>query len=378
MQAKRAAEARARYVEPTTYEIDYVLYEMEQRYKAARWELSPDWDTRESFERALRRLDMQSSPGIPLMREAPTNGDWLRWEGCDGCPIQKDRLWLMVQDVMAGKYHHFWRVFIKEEPHKPSKAEEGRWRLIIAASLPVQIAWQMTFGKLNDKFIDTCFKTPSMQGLVYVGGGYKQFRTFCRMLQLRTCIDKSAWDFNSPGWVYFQVCLPLRRRLCINPTEKWLQVATALYEDAYHNSVLQLEDGTTYQQLFRGFMKSGVVNTISDNSLGQVALHALAEKRLFNENDQKRMSPILATGDDTIQRRSGDQYLDELEKAGCIVKECNDGYEFMGFDLNEDFKPMYPTKHLVSIMHQKQEFVAQVLDSYMRMYIKTPWASGGR
>lgn len=334
-------------------------------YKAASWKLSEDWDQYTAFERALRQVNKTSSPGIPYCKESPTNGKWLKWNGVDADPYQKERLWQAVQDVMRGEYQHKYRVFIKHEMHNEKKAKEKRWRLIIASSLPVQVVWQMLFGELNTLLITKTFTTPSFQGYVPIGGGWKRLRQMLEAYRMKYCIDKSAWDINAPGWV-FDLALRLRHELCRNPNLKWFEIAQRLYDDAYKNSVLVFPDGSQYQQQFHGFMKSGIVNTISDNSFAQIFLHIGACQRA-----RIPLGSIIATGDDTIQSLVSDDYLKHLQELGCIVKEVVVGYQFMGFDHN-NFHPMYPHKHIANALNQDPRVLPEVIEAYLAWYAHHP------
>lgn len=318
---------------------------------------------------------MQSSPGIPYCLEASTNGDWLKFQYPYADSQQAERLWLDVQRVLNGGFEHHFRVFTKDENHAPRKVQEGRWRLIIASALPVQVAWHMIFGSFYEKIVRDPYATPSAYGLVYPGGGWKVFYKYLRARGMNKCIDKSAWDFNAPGWVFW-VWLRVQTEL-LNHSQRntWLHYATILFKDAFENSLLHFPCGRLYRQKFSGFMKSGLVGTIDLNSAAQVLISDLASIRL-NRSPKK----IKATGDDTIEDGVCDEpYLLEMAKAGCVVKEVVQGYQFMGFDV-ENFVPMYPVKHLANIRMAKEIFRTEILDTYMALYSNVPemyekWAS---
>lgn len=324
-----------------------------------------NWKTRAHFDLILPRLDRQSSPGWPLCREATTIGSWLFGEKPFPDPVKADLLWEQVQMVFRGEYQHLFKMFVKAEPHKIKKAQEGRWRLIMASSLPVQIAWHMTVEHLEEKTLEMTGTHPSTYGTTFVAGGWKRFLGRVRNFGLDLCIDKSAWDWNAPYWV-FDVCRRLRERLTPNATPEWKQMLALLYDDAYVNSKIILPTGEVVLQQSPGLMKSGLVVTISDNSLAQVALHLLACKRLG-------MPPtrLLATGDDTIQKTMPEisKYIKTLEECGCVVKEYEHGVSFMGFHItDEGLEPMYKGKHLVNLSYQKDDYVCDTLDAYLRMY----------
>lgn len=330
-----------------------------------RWKLEEGWDSRAAFDKVLLDLDKTSSPGYPLLREATTVGQWLRWEFDRPNATQAERLWCMVRQVLGGTYHHIFRAFVKDEPHKKAKADEGRWRLIIASSLPVLVVWRMAFGTLNDLLNESVYSTPSMHGLVLCYGGWRRFLALCRLRNLKVARDLSGWDVNSPGWV-FRADLELRKRLCDNPTPYWESVVDMLYRDTFEESEILFSNGLVYKQKFSGFMKSGCFNTISTNSIAMYLMHVVACVR-----SRIKIGVLYAVGDDTIQEPFPDCYLDELEKLGCRVKEVVDGVEFVGTDFrNSAPEPMYFAKHVVNVCITEE--VEDTIDSYCRLYAHSP------
>nr|QIS87998.1 MAG: RNA-dependent RNA polymerase [Khabarov virus] len=361
------AEVSKTYLAPTPNEIEQVTYMVERLYRHAQWELPVDWFSYESMVAAVHRLDMTSSPGIPYMYESPTNGKWLEWDGSTVSPLKMARLWHDVRNAEEDPDHMF-RVFVKDEPHKNSKARIGRWRLIMACPLHIQILWSMCFRIQNDKENDIFPDTPSAQGLVYPGGGWRNFSFLLDVHRVNTCIDKTAWDWLAPGWV-FDVDLEVRSRLNRRPCDRWQALSTKLYEIAFHRAKLAMPDGRVYLQEIPGVMKTGLVNTIATNSRAQVELHCLACIR-------RGIDPglLYATGDDTAQTEVDDDYIEELQRAGCVVKNVTIGKEFMGFNLQRKITPMYLDKHIVTLAH-KAPVIAEVLESYLRMYCHSEWYS---
>lgn len=351
--------------------MDFAEYHATRLFKEANWSIPEDFLSKDHFLRVINdKLNRQSSPGIPFCRDAPTNGQWLGFDGLQYNPDKIEELWYWVKEVINGNFNHVYRAFVKDEVHNGKKAREGRWRLILASSLPVQVVWHMCFDEMNDNMARRPYSTPAGYGLVYPGGGWKRFRNYLQGNKMNLCIDKSAWDFNAPGWV-FQVILKVRRNLCVNidtpQGQKWWSLVKMLYTDAYFKSKISMPSGIIFQQTFVGFMKSGLVNTISDNSIAQVLLHILASKRTNNP-----ILPIKSTGDDTIQRmpENLEEYLAELEMLGCKVKEFHIGYQFMGFNL-EDFSSMYPDKHIAGILYKTKEVLKDTLDDYVALYANT-------
>lgn len=307
-------------------------------------------------------LDRQSSPGWPYMRQATTIDGWLFKGGLYPDPIRAEELWVDVKRVLAGDYQHVWRVFLKCEPHAPKKVRENRWRMIIQSSLSVQVAVKMATAHLQEAVLRTTGSHPSAYGEVWYGGGWRRFRDVLVRLGMVWCVDKSAWDWNSPGWIY-AIIRRLDSRLTQNPSDEWERFLDWAYRDTYENSVVMVGDGL-YKQLRPGLMKSGSYWTIDHNSKAQVVLDRAACFTL-----RRPCGPIKATGDDTTQRKQDAEYLRVLQSYGCVVKEVVEDYEFMGNRFTPDGpSPLYGAKHLANVVRVADEDLPNVLDSYCRVY----------
>lgn len=85
------------------------------------------------------------------------------------------------------------KVFVKQEPHKMAKIQEGRYRLISAVSLVDTMIDRILFRTMWAKALSKPLRTPSAVGWVPLSGGWRSIR---QMLPGRTvAIDKSAWDW---------------------------------------------------------------------------------------------------------------------------------------------------------------------------------------
>lgn len=361
-QFTKAAALRTTTVEPTEDEIAFCLAFLEKRYSLP--ETPVDWFSYDNFLLALKDVDMSSTPGYPYMREAPTNGDWLRADGLGGFdPQQLNRLWYDVNLVQQGLYPHQFRVFIKDEPHKTAKILQSRWRLIMCASLPVQMLWRMALWRQNKWLNDHPYDVPSAHGLVFCYGGWRRFKAHCNTLGIKYSRDISSWDVNAPGWV-FRVIKEFRQRA--QGSALWRNTLDTLYEDAFEHPTLRFSNGLVVRQEYSGTMKSGLFITIADNSLAMVAMHFLACLR-----SGQMVGSLMATGDDVIQTHVSDSYLDELERLGCKVKEVEQRLVFMGTDFSGEPTPEYFEKHVVNFW-TTEEFTDQRLDAYARLWCHDP------
>lgn len=342
---------------------------MERAYAKARWELPDDYLTYQGFERAVRTLDMTSSPGIPYMREATTNGDWLKWNGFEACPLQMKRLWFDVQQVLEGEAGPLLiRTFIKQEPHKNSKIEEKRWRLIMASPLCEQVAWVMLFMYHNNKEIDNAYFIPSQHGIKLTGGNWKRYRAQWNSLGLEFGLDKSAWDWTMPYWA-IKAELEFRRRMGRGQhLGQWTELASMLYDRMFQNPILVTSEGHMYRQIVPGVMKSGCYNTISINGHGQSMIHCIVCYDLGIG-----VEPMCRScGDDTLSARKHVTDVKAYAKYGVKIKSASEALEFVGHEFTESGPhPMYMVKHMKKVQYIQEKDAAQYFDSMARMYIHT-------
>lgn len=327
--------------------------------------MQDDFLSWKAFGAAIRRLDMTSSPGYPYMREATTNALWLKWDGVNVDSMQKQRLWHDVQLVLSDEFEGYLRVFVKQEPHKQRKMLDKRWRLIVASSLPVQVAWHMLFYQLNDLEIDNSYEIPSQQGILLVKGGWRQYYNSWVERGLVCGLDKSAWDWTAPKWA-IDMDLELRRRLGRgDKMDEWHRIAKSLYRRMFEDPKLILSDGTVYQQKVPGIMKSGCVNTISTNSHCQVFVHLA----VCIENNLPMYPLPVCCGDDTLQAVVHVNDLEAYRRFGVVVKSASDNIEFVGHEFDaRGPQPMYILKHLKKVQYTTDEILSQYLDSMARMY----------
>lgn len=348
----------------------WILYTMEKEYENAKWRLPRNWWSYDAFVEAVRWLEMTSSPGLPYMREAPSNGAWLKWDGVKCDEFQLRRLWFETQQVFDERFELRLRVFIKQEPHRKAKADIHRWRLIMAAPLNVQVAWQMCFRYMNDIEIQNSYFLPSQQGINMVGGMWKAYyNQWCENRQ--TCgMDKSAWDWTAPRWALF-MDLEFRRRMGRGIDDNWIHKSYELYRQMFEHPILVLSDGSEYQQEVPGIMKSGCVNTISTNSHCQVFVH-LAVARKFGIP----VEPLpRCVGDDTLctYEQAVPGIIDHYKSFGVILKSISDTLEFVGREFTERGpRPLYIGKHVVKCHYVKDENMVEYLDSMAREYCHSP------
>lgn len=351
-------------MEPTREQLDNILDIMEPYYKGCAVNVD-DFDTYENFLKCVRSLDFTSSPGYPFMHEASTIGAWLGYNGMTFDQSQLEKLWLMVQEVLIDNtIEAYWRVFIKQEPHKAHKMESKRYRLIMCPPLPLQVVWQMVFSAQNAIEIEKAYEIPSQQGLILPQGNWMSFYSQWKHQGTTWGTDAVAWDWTLPGWV-FKLDLEYRARQTRGYRFKqWMDQAAKLYENAFKDCKLLFSNGRVFQQQCWGVMKSGCVNTISTNSHGGVMYHIL-----YSMETGVPVDPMAkVVGDDKLVSEAHTLYCEVYEKYGNLIKSVSPNLEFVGHEFHSHGpRPMYIGKHVFNFKYVTGDNILETLDSYLRL-----------
>lgn len=284
------------------------------------------------FKRAVQSLELDAGVGVPYIAYGkPTHRSWV--EDQKLLPVLArmtfDRLskisevnWSLMSPeelVRAGVCDPI-RLFIKGEPHKQSKLDEGRYRIIMSVSLVDQLVARVLFQEQNQREIALWRAIPSKPGFGLSTD--EQTAEFVESLARLTNLsptelienwkgvvrptDCSGFDWSVSEWM-LQDELEVRNRLTIDLNDLTVRLRAGwLY--ALSNAVLALSDGTLLAQTVPGVQKSGSYNTSSSNSRIRVmaAYHCGA-------------SWAIAMGDDALE--STDSNLAEYKGLGFKVEE---------------------------------------------------------
>nr|UGO57171.1 MAG: hypothetical protein 2 [Riboviria sp.] len=329
----------------------------------------------EHFYRVVQDLEFTSSPGYPYCRQQPTIGQWLEWDGLSFSGFRLQELWADVQSFLSGDLESLYRVFVKREPVSERKRLEGRHRLIICPPLYEQVAWSMVFGTGNDVQIRHWLNCPSQQGITLCGGLWKKAVELYSAMGYDCGMDKTAWDWTA-HIAFLQMDLELRRRLIQDDETnkiRWSLLAKRLYEGAFYHPKLILSNGSVYEQMEPGIMKSGCVNTISTNSHMQIFAHVLG---CIREGLSIHPLPV-AVGDDTLSARFNTPSITTMESFGMVIKGVVDKREFVGHLFPWQLGsvgpvPVYHAKHLFRFIEVEEEHLGEYLDSMSRLYAHSP------
>ncbi|APG75672.1 hypothetical protein 2 [Beihai sobemo-like virus 26] len=322
-------------------------------------ELPPDFFERSHFDRVLNSLNMQASPGYPLMRVAPTVGSYLKRPDGSWRQDRVEQLWASVLQRVDSD-PDLIRVFVKQEPHRIAKVREGRMRLIQAVSLVDQVVDHLLHDHLQQREIELFGKVPVMTGWAPVHGGWRHLHADW------WGYDRSAWDWTVPAWL-LRLEWRLREALTINPTRLWLSQMQKRYDELFVCPEFVLSDGMVVKQCIEGVMKTGSVVTASANSHMQLLLHAVAA---FAAGEEP--GPLIAMGDDTMQPLGSEAYLQELRKY-VNVKEPELGEFCSRVIQGSRVEPQNILKHVANLITAPPEFLDDMLLSLQVEYARSRW-----
>lgn len=330
-----------------------------------RWKLPSNFLTYAHFKEAVRNLDMRSSPGLPYMRFAPTNGILFKIDE-DGEPDEEVllRFYEAVKDrILTKGPSDVIRLFIKAEPHKLKKLENHRYRLISSVSVLDQIIDHMLFDNFNDICVDNWPLNPIKVGFSHFKGGWRAIP----VSQGWIATDKTSWDWTVMPWMQ-ELCFEIRSRLCDAEGEKfsvWKDLAQYRYNELFSNPTFMTSSGVLLKQRVKGIQKSGSVNTLIDNSLMQWIIHARCQLEL-----NQTITNIFTMGDDVLQEQfpGMDGYFNLMSQF-CILKQTTESSEFAGFHYkNGTIEPLYKGKHAFNLLHADPVVLESMALSYSLIY----------
>lgn len=285
---------------------------------------------RVSFQSALAGVERDSTPGMPFASlGCVTNGQvieryerWLEllvWERLKLLSRSESLPGDAVELVRQG-YCDPVRIFVKNEPHNPTKISEGRLRLISSVSLVDQMCERVLYGRQNRVEIDHWETIPSKPGMGLDDESLKVLYEDWAKMDTPYEADISGWDFSMQDWE-MQWEADFRARLS--------DAEGTAYHRALRNrnwcearTLFMLTDGRFIAQRVPGKRCSGSYNTSAGNSRCRVLAGLLVgSKRVF------------AMGDDSVEDARGnpDDIVKAYERLGHRVKmfeKCADGFAF--------------------------------------------------
>jgi hypothetical protein len=225
------------------------------------------------------------------------------------------------------------RVFVKNELHTKSKAEQGRWRLIMNLSFIDNLIERVLNARLNDAEILRYEGLPFQPGMGHHDEGLQV--TINRIAEFGDPVssDVSMFDWSvSHDWLWVDArsrCERMRNLddLRFNPSamDTYNVYCTLMHTRVLclSWSLLVIRDGTAFAQRVLGIQKSGSYNTSSTNSHIRYALSLLAGAK-----------KCICMGDDAVEEYS-DQAVEVYQELGYQCKHYErsslvTGVEFCG------------------------------------------------
>lgn len=403
---------------PSSEELEYIGAEFD-RCNTIKFRKPPDLDDAEwdlCFRATLRTLDPNSSTGLGAFSKYATIGQALGWDGLRFREIQnvenlrryvRSRIRAIERSIHAkfrtnavaiedlDQPHEECfseeeesqniresttdgiKLFIKDEPHKIKKIEEGRMRIISSFSLVDQVVDRMLFYPFFGSEVKNPMKVTSKAGWAPIPAGYQRL-LYEFPEELSLAVDKTSWDWSMPAWVIYSY-FDAKMRQCINPTPLWAAMVARRFSDLYGpRCKFVMPDGVVFRQKSWGIMKSGSLLTLSMNSAAQFFQHALAWKRMGKDVPPPR---IWTMGDDTLTLMRDEDispYSHYLSRTGCILKICERSRDFAGFLVEGNsiseakVTPLYGEKHKFMIQHIKDDDEQQVMMAFSLLYALNP------
>lgn len=292
----------------------------------------------DDFDEAVRSLELSAGVGIPYKTlGVQTHRDLV--EDPEFLPVLTllvyDRLCklstldcsgMRPEELVRNGLCDPIRLFVKKEPHKQSKLDEGRYRLIMSVSLVDQLVARVLFQNQNKTEIALWRAIPSKPGfgLSTDREALEFFQSLSRQVGVEPedlianwkdhvlPTDCSGFDWSVAHWM-LEDDMEVRNRLTINCTELTRKMRRS-WLSCLSNSVISTSNGCLFAQSYPGVQKSGSYNTSSTNSRVRVmaALHCGA-------------SWAIAMGDDALESPSSN--LSEYKRLGLKV-EVSESLEF--------------------------------------------------
>lgn len=323
----------------------------------------------------MSELEKESSTGCSYLRHYGTTiGQALGWDGVKFDQERLDLLKMVVEQRMQGLLlgdlqADNIKLFIKQEPHKKKKVDEGMWRLISAVSPVDSLIDRIIFGSYMSEVVENFQRYPCKVGWSPVRGGFRYIASLYRGSRT-VCLDKSGWDWTVPAWLVDEW---LRFILWTIPEDNEFArtIVRARFKILFEQARFEFQDGTVVEQAFKGLMKSGCYLTIFLNSLGQSMMH-YAAMRILGKNPLEYSPNCI--GDDTVQKffEFYEQYRQALRSLGCQPKEAEirDHVEFAGFHVYADkYLPAYRNKHMFNFKYMDEKVAVDALYSMLQLYV---------
>nr|UHS71501.1 MAG: hypothetical protein 2 [Sobelivirales sp.] len=228
---------------------------------------------------AFGKMNGTAVPGTPYHFTYPRKSDWISKDLESLVDLVLERLTLLEYiapsnlelhantELIAYGFQDPVSIFVKGEPHKIEKIQQGRYRLIANCTLVEEAIKRLLFAEQNDADKADCYNESGSAGgwdWTTDEAASRCFRSLKSWLPTAATSDVSAWDWSVKEWM-FMAELEIRRRLNgASKTSSWYKISYNVYK-CFCRSVYILTDGTAYTLEHPGVQKSGDYNTTTTN-----------------------------------------------------------------------------------------------------------------
>jgi len=294
-------------------------------------------DLKEMLSVALEDLPRNSTPGFPWMVVGSVNKQLL------DSPLLREQLLdeaLNRMGLIMSRGEDYFRtsspdvlvreglcdpvrLFIKQEPHKRSKLDLGKYRLISGLSIVDQLIDRVLFGPQNKLEILLWNKIPSKPGIGLDDEGLRKMATWFEKIlgEGRTLLstDISGWDWSVQEWELIED-FRCRELLCNGSGSLWSHLAWARVT-CVSKKLFVLPDSTLVAQSIPGIQASGSYNTSSTNSRMRILARTVAYRLVYGEVREDEVGRVVAMGDDCVEAGLDRQVYETITKLGHTVKD---------------------------------------------------------
>lgn len=310
---KRVMDTPSEKLEPNP-EVVSILCE---KLKDCRFEVNPNYKTRENLASIINSSAIKDSksPGYPYCTNGQTsNSQVIKDLGVDG---------LITTTLNSWDEPLLCRVFLKSEPHKGKKIEAGLLRIIAGFPLHKTIKHIAIFQAINTLLVEKWSEIPvKFAYSPLVPGSNKHLRDVFKGKTVWES-DKTNWDFNMFD-KYFKYFAEFVCRMAVKPANM-TQVAFEEYlrdvreaVDEVSQAQYVLSNGNIYKATFPGIQKSGWFNTITSNSISQLAVDIETQLECKVPRHEIVLHVIIVGGDDVMQEKLRIS-KEEYERASKVI-----------------------------------------------------------
>lgn len=287
------------------------------KLRDCRFEVDPEYKSKESLISIINSSAIKDSksPGYPYCTNGQTsNAQVINSLGVEG-------LVKVVLDDWDSPL--LCRVFLKSEPHKKKKIESGMLRIIAGFPLHKTIKHIAIFQSINKLLVEKWSEMPvKFAYSPLVPGSNKHLRDVFKGKTVWES-DKTNWDFNMFD-KYFKYFAEFVVNMAVKPVnmsqcsfEEYLRdVREAV--DEVSKAQYVLSNGNIYKSTFPGIQKSGWFNTITSNSISQLAVDIETQLECGISRQEIVDHVIIVGGDDVMQEKLK-ILKEEYERASQVV-----------------------------------------------------------